>query len=88
MVYFPYLLPQYIFGLSNTKPWETKGQSSSARYADVAAKVGEEAGPVLRCFEVELLHIKYKLLNLLGGQYVVEKGRGLCLVLVGHAVAE
>lgn len=79
---------QYIFSLCYAKTWQAQRDSDCARSKYVAAPIGEETGPILRCFEVELVDIEQKLLDFCGGENVMKEWRSLALVLVGHAVAE
>lgn len=88
VVDLPDLHTKHVFGLGHTETGETERDSDGARCAEVAAPVGEETGPILRGFEVELVNIKQKLLDFRRGEDVMEQGRRLALVLVGHAVAE
>jgi hypothetical protein len=88
LVYLLDLLPQHPLRLSHAQVRQAQRNARSARDAHVPAQVGEQARPILGCFEVELAHIKYELLNLLWTQDAKQKRRSLALVLVGHAVAE
>lgn len=84
----PYLLQEHLLGLSDAEIGEAEGEAGSAGDAEVAAEIGEEAGPILRCLEVQLLHVEYKLANLLRTEDALQQGRRLALVLVRHPVAE
>ena len=88
VVDLPDLHPQHVFRLGHAEPGQAERDSDGAGRAKVAAPVGEEAGPVLRGFEVELVDIEQKLLDLRGREDVVEQRGSLALVLVGHSVAE
>lgn len=88
MVDLPDLHFEHVLRLGHAEAGQAQREPDSAGRAEVPAPVGEEAGPVLRCFEVELVDIEQKLLYFRRGEDVMEQGRRLALVLVGHAVAE
>lgn len=88
MVDLPDLHAEHVFGLGHAETREAERESDCAGRAEVAAPVGEETGPILRGFEVELVDIEQKLLDFRRGEDIIEQRRRLTLVFVRHAIAE
>ena len=58
VVDLPDLHSQHVFCFGHAEAGEAQREPYGAGRAEIAAPVGEEAGPILRCFEVELVNVE------------------------------